>query len=281
MSTHVFPVGRVVSSDSLVGADTAVGDLLVDAGAGAVSLRAQDPTTGAPVDVVLAPQGGGGGVNPGTPGTIPKYNLAGTNVVDSQVREGPKSVAIGPAAGALLLHDWTAGSSSLTWRDSALRVPVTVTEAGQINLGVNPSLGAFSEFRFAWAGASQRIDVTIAGGNSLAVLSDGIESGNINDCQLSWRYNSFLFKLLNPALGPVFTVNCSTLDVTVRALAGNPSNHAIVASAGGVLGRANGQTFYPYTANGVDWANPKPDNVHAALDRIATALAGLLGGPIP
>ena len=36
-----------------------------------------------------------------------------------------------------------------------------------------------------------------------------------------------------------------------------------------------------YTATAADWASPVPTTKADALDRIATALAGLLGTPIP
>jgi hypothetical protein len=34
-------------------------------------------------------------------------------------------------------------------------------------------------------------------------------------------------------------------------------------------------------ANGANWTDPDPTTVRSALDRLAAAVAGLLGGPIP
>lgn len=282
MSTYVFPVGRVVSSDSLVGADTAVGDLLVDAGAGAVSLRAQDPATGAPVDVVLAPQGGGG-VNPGTPGTLPKYDLAGTNLTNSEVREGSETLQLGPAAGARLGLEWTAGKSLAEWRNSLGAVRLSLSEAaaggaGAATIGVP---GGSRLYLTPGAGVSQAVWYD-ANGTQIFTLSEQNTTMYVGPSrQLRWDWALGQLSCYDPILGSSVFLNAATGEISSGNTVPAVNNTAISATSGGVLRVANGQTFYPYTANGADWQTPKPDNVHAALDRIATALAGLLGNPIP
>lgn len=281
MSTFVFPVGRVVSSDSLVGADTAVGDLLVDSGAGAVSLRAQDPATGAPVDVVLAPQGGG--VNPGTPGTLPKYDLAGTNVVDSQVREGPKSVELGPVAGARLGLDWTAGASLAEWRNSLGAVRLSLSEAaaggaGAATIGVP---GGSRLYLTPGAGVAKAVWYD-SSGSTIFELNEQNATMYVGPAyQLRWNYALGQLTLYSPVGGSTIVMYAATGEISSSNCVPVVANTAISADGSGILRVANGQTTYPYTANGANWQNPKPDNVHSALDRIATALAGLLGNPIP
>ena len=50
----VYNLGRIVSSSTIASADTNVGDLLFDSATGALSIRAQNAVTGAPVEVVIA-----------------------------------------------------------------------------------------------------------------------------------------------------------------------------------------------------------------------------------
>jgi len=78
----VYNLGRVVSSSTIASADTNVGDLLFDSSSGAFSLRAQDATTGAPVEVVIATlANAGAGVY--TPATLAKWSNIAPNTIQN------------------------------------------------------------------------------------------------------------------------------------------------------------------------------------------------------
>lgn len=232
--------------------------------------------------------GGGGGVNPGTAGTLTKYDPAGTNVVDSQIREGSSFLWMGPANSSRLLQQWTANNSALVWYDNNGNTPFAAyqnySNLQVMFLGVSPSLGNYSQIAFTYGGSisTHGIYFYIQGGiQQFAVVPDGIETGNINTERMIWSQSLATLRLTHRVFGTMLTLDASTGDITSAALAGNPTNHAIVTDSSGKISRANGQTFYPYTAAGGTWVNPKPTNVHEAIDRLAAAVRGLLGNDIP
>lgn len=128
--------------------------------------------------------------------------------------------------------------------------------------------------------------VNLVGGGINGNIIINVQSGHIPIDPLNLTSFAITENIFNPfpnsgqlivnGVNNVFTRIRATVDsIPIR-------QRVVLVGTGTILIRVNDASGLNYTPiNGANWTDPDPTTVQDALDRLAAAVSGLLGGPIP